>query len=129
MNAKQLYDLVYQKKEEQVKNMAIRIKNAKNPSVEITHCIDDLVRKAYQRCVEEMEHDKVLEYSINISLKVVDYSLLKQMGVALTVIKNINKVNRNACNYGEPYYKASIVGLSKISVKVTIKKRFGLFTK
>ena len=60
MDAKQLYDLVYQRQEEQLKNMSIRIKNAKNPSDEITCCIRDLVHDAYRRCVEEMYHDKVL---------------------------------------------------------------------
>lgn len=129
MNAKQLYDLVYQRQEEQLKNMSIRIKNAKNPSYEITRCIHDLVHDAYRRCVEEMYHDKVLEYSLNVSLRVVDYSLLRQMGAALAIVKRINKSNRSECNYGEPYYKMYLVGLSKVTVKVKIKRRFGIFNK
>ena len=129
MDAKQLYDLVYQRQEEQLKNMSIRIKNAKNPSYEITRCIHDLVHDAYRRCVEEMYHDKVLEYSLNVSLRVVDYSLLRQMGAALAIVKRINKSNRSECNYGEPYYKMYLVGLSKVTVKVKIKRRFGIFNK
>lgn len=129
MDAKQLYDLVYQKQEEQLKNMSIRIKNAKNPSDEITRCIHDLVHDAYRRCVEEMYHDKVLEYSLNVSLRVVNYSLLKQMGAALGVVEEINKHNRACCNYGEPYFKMDLVGLSKVTVTVKIKKRFGIFNK
>lgn len=129
MDVKQLYDLVYQKQEEQLKSMSIRIKNAKNPSDEITNCIRDLVHDAYQRCVEEMYHDKVLEYSLNVSLRAVNYSLLKQMGAALAVVKEINEHNRICCNYGEPYFKMYLVGLSKVTVRVKIKKRFGIFNK
>lgn len=127
MTAKQLYDYVLRKKDEQVRKLASRIKNAEDPSKEITTCITELVVCAYKQCVAEMEHDKVLEYTINMSVKVVDYSLLRQMAVALAVVKKITKSNRSRCHYGDPYYKVYLVGLSKLTVKVKIKKRFGLF--
>ncbi len=129
MRAKELYDLVKDQQELQVKNLSTRIKNAKDPSAEITKCISFLVNEAYCKCVTEMEHDRVLEYSVDTSLKVVDYSLLRQMGAALAIVKRINKSNRSECNYGEPYYKMYLVGLSKVTVKVKIKRRFGIFNK
>ena len=91
--------------------------------------IDNKANYAIERCIEEMYHDKVLEYSLNVSLRVVNYSLLKQMGAALGVVEEINKHNRDCCNYGEPYFKMYLVGLSKVTVKVKIKRRFGIFNR
>lgn len=127
MQAKELYKVVKDQQESQVKNMAIRIKNSKNPSNEITACIEEVVRDAYNRCVQEMECDKVLEYTIGVSLRVVNYSLLRQMGAVLAVVKEINKKNRSSCQYGDPYYKTYVVGLSKITVKVVIKHKLAIF--
>lgn len=129
MLAKELYDYVYQKQAERLCELDKRIKAAENPSAEITACIKELVQKAYDRCIAEMEEDHVLEYTINGSFKVVDYSILKQMGVALGAVKDITKANRDACNYGEPYYHVHIVGLSKLIVEVKIKKRLGILKK
>ena len=125
--AKQLYTTVTNMQNLQLTECACRIKNSTNPSGMITTCIEEAVTNAYHRCVEEMEHDLVLEYTMHVSVKVVNYSLLRQMGAALAVVKTINRINRKSCDYGEPYYKVYLVGLSKITVKVKIKKRFGLF--
>lgn len=127
MQAKELYKVVKDQQESQVKNMATRIKNSKNPSSEITACIEKVVRDAYNRCIQEMECDKVLEYTIGVSLRVVNYSLLRQMGAVLAVVKEINKENRSSCQYGDPYYKTYVVGLSKVTVKVVIKHKLAIF--
>lgn len=127
MQAKELYTFVKEQQASQVKNMSVRIKNSKNPSEEITACIRDVVTDAYNRCVKEMECDKVLEYTLGVSLRVVDYSLLRQMGAVLAVVKEINKKNRSSCDLGEPYYKLDIVGLSKVTVRVVIKRRLAIF--
>ena len=127
MQAKELYKVVKDQQESQVKNMATRIKNSKNPSSEITACIEKVVRDAYNRCIQEMECDKVLEYTIGVSLRVVNYSLLRQMGAVLAVVKKINKGNRSSCQYGDPYYKTYVVGLSKVTVKVVIKHKLAIF--
>lgn len=127
MQAKELYKVVKDQQESQVKNMATRIKNSKNPSSEITACIEKVVRDAYNRCIQEMECDKVLEYTIGVSLRVVNYSLLRQMGAVLAVVKEINKGNRSSCQYGDPYYKTYVVGLSKVTVKVVIKHKLAIF--
>ena len=129
MTAKQLYETVMNSKDHQVKKLLYRIKNAENPSEAITRCIEELVRGSYHRCIQEMEHDKVLEYTVFTSIKVVDYSVLRQMGAALAVVKEINRHNRSCCEYGEPYFKMYLVGLSKVTVKVKIKRRFGIFNK
>lgn len=129
MTAKQLYETVMNSKDHQVKKLQYRIKNAENPSEAITRCIEELVRGSYHRCIQEMEHDKVLEYTVFTSLKVVDYSVLRQMGAALAVVKEINRHNRSCCEYGEPYFKMYLVGLSKVTVRVKIKRRFGIFNK
>ena len=127
MQAKELYKVVKDQQESQVKNMATRIKNSKNPSSEITACIEKVVRDAYNHCIKEMECDKVLEYTIGVSLRVVNYSLLRQMGAVLAVVKEINKENRSSCQYGDPYYKTYVVGLSKVTVKVVIKHKLAIF--
>ena len=127
MQANELYKVLQDQQESQVKNKATRITNSKNPSNEITACIEKVVRDAYNRCIQEMECDKVLEYTIGVSLRVVNYSLLRQMGAVLAVVKEINKGNRSSCQYGDPYYKTYVVGLSKVTVKVVIKHKLAIF--
>ena len=67
------------------------IKDADNPSEKITELLTQLITDTRARCIKEMEHDCVLTYTVVEDFSIVNYSKLRQMGLALAIVRKLNK--------------------------------------
>ena len=106
---------------------AKRIAEADNPSEMITTLLTELIKTLRYKCIQEMERDLVLEYTILEDLSIVNYGKLRQMGLALSIVRKINEEARDLVYYGSLYYHTDIVGLHKLTVRVKTKKEWWRF--
>ena len=92
----------------------------------ITSALMTVLFNARSKCIKEMCNDLVLSYTITEDFSVVDYGKLRQMGLALGIVKQFNKEERAKVQYGEYYFHTEIIGLSKLTVHI-VRKRKWLF--
>ena len=103
------------------------IKDADNPSEKITELLTQLITDTRARCIKEMEHDCVLTYTVVEDFSIVNYSKLRQMGLALAIVRKLNKEAKRFTPVGGVYYHTDVVGLHKITVSVKTKRKWWFF--
>ena len=106
------------------KYLAESIANTENGQDVVYTALYNLLSNARNRCISEMCNDLVTTYILIEDFSVVNYGKLRQMGMALGIIKEFNKEERSKVQYGEFYFCTHIVGLSKLCVYLKRKKKF-----
>ena len=106
------------------KYLSESIANAGNSKDVVYTALYNLLSNARERCIGEMCNDLVTTYTLLEDFSVVDYGKLRQMGMALGIIKEFNKAERAKVQYGEFYFYTYLVGLSKFTVLLKRKKKF-----